>query len=103
MKPTDNFFAVKAALAARILSSSLAPCLRPSTCERLKDIAAGAKFDEYSMISLEFQRADTSVSLCVERDAEWRDDTVKDEEGNEYVRFDLRANVNWPTHGNSSP
>lgn len=104
---TNNFAKVKASIAARILASPLAAFIgypgHSGRLAQLTDLVAVTDLKPTGSLNVEFRRADTNISLYVEHDAEWRDKDVKDDDGNEYVRYDFRFELNWPCHGSTRP
>jgi hypothetical protein len=107
-QPTDNLSQVKGQIAARILATPLVPYIGyPSNEHRLlplQRLADGDDADVHSLLNVEFKRADTSVSLYMESEGQWGNGVYdKDEAGNEYQKYDLRFEVNYPCHGSASP
>lgn len=93
-------------IAQRVLASPLASALHPHTRESLQLVAGNdprLRFGSYSLVNIEFKRADTSITLTVRAEEEYRGDRDRDAEGNEWNLYKLWTELNWPCHGSCSP
>lgn len=105
----DTYRATHQAVAARILSSSLAGTIGypgdPNRLLRLQDAAEGkSDLSSWSFLSVEFRKAGTNISLDVKVESEdryYRGGPTKDKEGNEWEEYKLTCTVNWPCHGST--
>lgn len=92
-------------IAKRVLSSPLAEFLHPHTRAGLQEVLDGkdARFGSYSLLNVEFRRADTNITLTVRCEGtDWRSDN-RDAEGNEWNEYKLWTELNWPCHGSCGP
>jgi hypothetical protein len=109
-KPTNNYDDVRSIIASRVLDHPLARHVGyPNNKDRLYELQSmrateGRKSSLYFM-TVEFRCAGTSVSMDIEcKDADdWPSSRCRDEEGNEFMRCEFSAKINWPAHGGTDP
>lgn len=110
---SDTYASTRSAIARLILSSPLASRIgypdapaNKGALHALQSIVDGtARDNTWSFVSVDFRRAGTTVSLDVQLDIEYDGEKgyLQDESGNDYVAYNLKCTVNWPTHGTIDP
>ena len=97
-----NYFEVRSAIASRILNHpTLGATINEYRKKELELIVQDPTWNAstWNMVRCQFEQYETSMSIDIDNESNFRDDYLTDEDGNQYQKMVLRVQLNHPGHG----